>query len=96
VSTLIERVEATAAQGLVDRFTWDALPHLLAVCRAAYQEHELDRRSGEPCPGCPVCAVLDASPLFREVWADNDPRAEGRSLRVLRVENGGAVCEEGP
>lgn len=27
-----------------------------------------------------------------QVWADNDPRSEGRTLRVDRIESGKAVC----
>lgn len=64
MSNLIERVEETAAVGQVDSWTWKALPALLKVTRAAYEEHELDRRTGDPCPGCPVCAEF--APLFEE------------------------------
>lgn len=42
----------------------NALPDLLKLARAVLDEHELDRRSGDPCPGCPACAALE--PLFRE------------------------------
>jgi hypothetical protein len=27
-----------------------------------------------------------------QIWADNDPRSAGRTLRVERIENGKAVC----
>jgi hypothetical protein len=68
VSTLIERVEATAAQGLVDRLTWDALPHLLAVARAAEAATKCLWPVGEiPCRVCPPCELAAAlEPLLRE------------------------------
>lgn len=28
-----------------------------------------------------------------QAWADNDPRNEGRTLKVLDVQNGGVTCE---
>lgn len=28
----------------------------------------------------------------KQIWADNDPRSAGRTLRVERIEDGKAVC----
>jgi hypothetical protein len=47
-----------------------ALHDLLKLARAVYQEHELDRQAGDPCPGCPACAILHTSSLFRSEDSD--------------------------
>lgn len=67
MATLIERVEATASQGLVDRDTWEALPYLLKAARTLIELqrdylnvpgdlHRYDRERGGlhefPCRGC--------------------------------------------
>jgi hypothetical protein len=36
--------------------------------------------------------VTPPSPQRGQIWADNDPRSAGRTLRVDRIENGKAVC----
>ncbi|MGX1129938.1 hypothetical protein RKD49_002128 [Streptomyces glaucescens] len=36
------------------------------------------------------------TPAVGQIWQDNDPRSDGRRLRIVEIDGTHAVCEEAP
>ena len=47
----------------------------------------------EPRPDCPVCQTTAPAVEPGQIWADNDPRAYDRKLRVVEVDATHATVE---
>src|ERR1017187_3681921 len=86
----VRDIEAALQLGIeAERFSSVVVDKLQVKWIAAWLASEGIGKLPEDAP--PPVRVI---PVVRpgQIWADNDPRSEGRTLQVLRIEEGRALC----